>query len=331
MGLNLNFGFRRKKDSKEKNLRPRMQRWGIELAKLTGLAAILSPANFLFTNFMLFHPERDTLPDQDRVNSIRARYLADWSDENFTARDGTKLHGWYIKVPHAQKTFLVSHGNAGNLAYRLKIIDALAASGSSVFVYDYRGYGKSEGQPSPEGIADDGIGAYDFLVKEKSVCPDNIVLYGESLGCAVSTIISQNRPVCGIVLQSGFSTVVEAARDKLPFYHLYPDDSFPQRFLDNVTAYKKKHPPLLLVHGERDWVLPCRYSKQIFDSAIEPKQLVLLPNAAHNDVYGIDAAIATSALKTFVQSLISQTVADNKLEGIEIPDAANIAVPAMRQ
>lgn len=288
------------------------RRIGLELLKLTGLAVLLSPSNFLLTNFLLFHPEKAAQADLRDIDMINNRHQSIWTNENFTALDGTKLHGWFIRVPNATKTFLVSHGNGGNLAYRLKLIDALLSSGASVFAYDYRGYGRSEGNPTPEGIAVDGLGAYDYLVREKKVAPLDIVLYGESLGCTVSTVISQKRTCGGVVLQSGFSTIVEAARDRLPWFRLFPDDAFPQRFLDNVTAYKTKHPPLLLVHGVKDWVLPSRYSQTIFDNAIEPKQLVLLPNANHNDIYFTDKEAAVDALRGFVNTLISHTVAHNK-------------------
>jgi pimeloyl-ACP methyl ester carboxylesterase len=326
MKFNWAFGKIAPKRVKQK---PTLRKVGIEIAKLTGLAIVLSPANFLLTNFLLFHPDRQTQANPEKMDALRKKYNMTWTDETFKTKDGTKLHGWYLKLADSKKTFLVSHGNGGNLAYRLKIIDALASSGSSVFVYDYRGYGKSEGQPTPEGIAEDGIGAYDFLVKEKHIEPENIVLYGESLGCAVSTYISENRPVCGIVLQSGFSTIVAAARDRLPWFKLYPEESFPQRFLDNVTAYKRAHPPLLLVHGEKDWVLPSRYSQEIFDNACEPKQFVRLPNSAHNDVYGPDAKIAEAALNNFVASLISQTVAHNKPAEQQITPTVGACIPAI--
>ncbi len=329
----LDEGFRMLFKSKVKpsgeRKRPTVRSVGIELVKLSLLAAIISPANFFLTNLLLFHPEKDTQANPQELSAIKSRYNTNWTDETFKAQDGTKLHGWYVLVPNAKKTFLVSHGNAGNLAYRLKIINAIAASGNSVFAYDYRGYGKSEGEPTCEGIAEDGLGAYDFLVKDKSVKPEDIVLYGESLGCAVSTIVSQNRPVSGIVLQSGFSTILEAARDRLPWFKLYPDETFPQRFLDNVTAYKQKHPPLLIVHGMKDWILPSRYSQEIFDEAIEPKKLVLLPNASHNNVFEADGEIVDGALRDFVNSLISQTVAHNKALEQQIPAvcATGIATP----
>ncbi len=288
-------------------------------AKLSGLAALLGPANPLLTNLMLFHPEKDIAVTKATIEEINQKFTTTWTDEFFEAKDGTKLHGWWIQRKDARKTFLISHGNSGNLGYRMHLISTLLDCGANVFAYDYRGFGSSNGSPTPEGIADDGLSAYDYLVSTKNVSPDHIVLYGESLGCAVSTLIGQHRPVAGIVLQSGFSTIVEAAGDRLPWMRLYPEAAFPQRFLDNVTAYKSKHPPLLLLHGEKDWILPARYSKQIFATAIEPKQLVILPECAHNDVHYKDTELSKETLKQFLSSLlISQTVAHNKFDAQDI-------------
>ncbi len=304
--------FGRKKETKVLSREEKLRFYGLEFIKLTALAFFLSPANSLLTNFMLFHPEKDAVADAEQVKAIKQKYKLTWTDAYFPSKDGTRLHAWYITQPGAKKTFLISHGNGGNLAYRLPIVEALASTGESMFFYEYQGYGKSDGKPTPEGIVKDGIGAHDYLVNEKKVSAHDIILYGESLGCSVSTAIAQARPVDGIILQSGFSTITEAARDHLPWFRLFPDEAFPQRFLDNVTAYKTEHRPLLLLHGKNDWILPCRYSEQIFASAIEPKQIVLLPNCSHNDVFGQSKAISTKAIDDFVKQLISQTVANKK-------------------
>lgn len=272
----------------------------IELLKLSVLAALIGPANQALMNFIIFHPDRDSNLDPQVVNLINKSLNTTWQDEYFSASDGTRLHGWYIKNPKAQKTFLVSHGNAGNVSHRVLLIAPLINSGASVFLYDYRGYGKSAGKPSPEGIVQDGLAAYDFLNQKKQIAAEDIVLYGESLGCAVSTNIMEKRKVAGVVLQSGFSNIITAGRDRLPWLHLYPESLFPQRFLDNLTAYRSAHPPLLLLHGAKDLILPARYSQAIYETACEPKMLVLLPNCGHNDVHVQDVEISTKALQDFL-------------------------------
>ncbi|MBK9143530.1 MAG: alpha/beta hydrolase [Candidatus Melainabacteria bacterium] len=155
-------------------------------------------------------------------------------------------------LPGAKKTYLFSHGNAGNISQRLLPIAALLESGGSVFIYDYQGFGRSQGRASFRNRVPDGLAAYDYLRDHLHADPTRIISYGESPGCAIATKIMEERPVAGVVLQSPFSSVVEAARDKLPWTVLYLESLFPQRFLDNVHPFEKDHPPLLVLHGSRD-------------------------------------------------------------------------------
>lgn len=326
------FTFGRKKVKKVLSREEKLRYWSLELIKLSVLAMVISPANSWLTNFLLFHPDKISAADAQTIKTLKEKYNLTWTDAYFPSKSGEKLHGWYITQPGAKKTFLVSHGNAGNLAHRLPLVDAFAACGCSMLLYDYQGYGGSDGEPTPEGIIADGIGAYDYLVKAKQVAAQDVVLYGESLGCAVSTAISRERPVDGIVLQSGFATITETSRRYLPWFRLYPDEVFPQRFLENITAYKTKHPPLLLLHGTNDFILSSAYSQEIFEAAIEPKQLVLLPNCSHNDVFGESKEVATKSINGFVKELISQTVANKKLPDVIVQTAAitNQNLPAAK-
>jgi|AGTN01.2.fsa_nt_gi Putative lysophospholipase. len=279
------------------------RRLSAELLKIFLLWLAISPLNQAISDFILFHPSSDVSIDERAIKVISQRYGATWTDELFTAPDGTKLSGWYFNSPKAKKTILVSHGNGGNIAHRILLIASLVHCGGSVFVYDYRGYGKSAGKASVDGIQQDGLAAYDFLTKEKNVRPSDIVLYGESLGCAVSSNIFSKRPVGGVILQSGFSSIQTAARDRLPWMWLYPDQLYPQRSLTNMVAYRGAHPPLLIMHGEQDSILFPQYSKEVFAAASEPKQLVMLPTCGHNDVFLNDMKLCTGAVQRFLQKL----------------------------
>lgn len=294
--LPIRRGAREKQPKKPKKM-------SLELLKIFLLWLAISPLNQCLSDFILFHPFGDGVIDQKAIKVISDRYGATWSEERFAAPDGTSLSAWYFKSPKAKKTFLVSHGNGGNLAHRILLIASLVHCGGSVFIYDYRGYGKSAGKPSVDGIQQDGLAAYDFLTKEKNVSPSDIVLYGESLGCAVSSIIASKHAVGGVVLQSGFSSIQTAARDRLPWMWLYPDQIFPQGSLTNLVAYRGTHPPLLILHGEQDHILFPRYSKEVFAAASEPKQLVMLPTCGHNDVFVNDVKLCTGAVQGFLQKL----------------------------
>lgn len=287
---------REKKPKKPWNLR-------VELLKIFLLWLAIGPFNQPLSDFILFHPFGDGAIDKKALKAISDRYGATWIDERFTTPDGTRLSAWYFKSPHAGKTFLISHGNGGNQAHRILLIASLIHCGGSVFIYDYRGYGQSAGKPSVDGIQQDGLAAYDFLTHGRNVSPSDIVLYGESLGCAVSSHIASQRPVGGVILQSGFSSIQTAARDRLPWMWLYPDQVFPQASLTNLVAYRGSHPPLLIMHGEQDSILFPRYSKEVYTAASEPKQIVMLPACGHNDVFVNDLKLCIGTVQGFLQKL----------------------------
>jgi hypothetical protein len=198
---------------------------------------------------------------------------------------------------------LVSHGNGGNIAYRLPLAFNLLQSGVSVFLYDYEGYGASEGSPSIEAICKDGLSAYDYLIAVKKYQPANIIGYGESVGTGITSYIASQRHFTGIVLQSPYTSLIQAGCDSLPWLRLYPHFLFPKPELNNVEIFTHPHPPLLIIHGKRDSILSYHYSEQIMKRALPPAELVLLPHAGHNDAPSVDKDLLMPALKAFWKSL----------------------------
>ncbi len=251
---------------------------------------------------LLFYPDKKYYQQIEALlNEIITPLGIVKEDVYIPVQNQANIHAWYFKKPSAKLTFLISHGNAGNICYRLHLLKALLPYGS-VLLYDYEGYGKSGGEPSRQSIFADGLAAYDYLVKQQSVNPDDLILYGESLGCGVSCEISKARKVGGMILQSGWSSLYNVAQDKFLLFHLYPDYFFAQPHFDNVAILMRPHAPLLLIHGLQDKILPCRYSEEIFAKAYKPKQLVLLPNAGHNDIGEVDAALYAQSISNFLRT-----------------------------
>lgn len=159
--------------------------------------------------------------------------------------------------------------------------EALLRSGFSVFLYDYQGYGCSQGSPSIKGVVDDAVSAYDYLVNVEHIPSSQIVAYGESLGCGVTAELSKVRSVRAIVLQSGFPSLTWAAHDRLWFTWLYPQVWFPD--LDCISAVRSNdHAPLLIVHGTEDAAFPVAYAKLLYDKASDRKKLVIIDGLRHN-------------------------------------------------
>jgi len=217
-----------------------------------------------FSDRLLFYPDHKYHEEiEEPLQKIIAPFKIVKGDVFIPVQNKNRIHAWYFKKPSAKVTFLISHGNAGNICYRLQLIKTLLPYGS-VLVYDYEGYGKSEGEPSRKVICEDGLAAYDYLVKQQSVKPEQLILYGESLGCAVSCEISKSRKVGGMILQSGWTSLLNTARDKYFLLKLYPDCCFAPPYFNNMDVLAKAHPPLLLIHGLKDRILPCRYSQELF-------------------------------------------------------------------
>ena len=280
----------------------------IEAVKLSILFFILSPVClFQLTRILLFFPDQTKYDLKQPLAMIEQKLKTKVDAVTFKSANGKNLNGLYFKREGATQVFLVSHGNAGNIAHRLAHVIHMLNIGASVLLYDYQGYGQSEGDPSVRGIVDDGLAAYDFLTKDKGWKAAQVIAYGESLGCAVTGQISKQRKVAAIVLQSGFASLPGAARDRFIWLNLFPDFTFPQPQLNNCQIMASSHAPLLIIHGEKDSILPVKYADQVFAAAVEPKQIMKLKNSGHNDVLEADLKDYTAALSGFIKGLDHKT------------------------
>lgn len=227
---------------------------------------------------MLFYPTAypDDVPTPPVLHGISGE------EAFFDGTQGQRLHGWVYRMPSCKYWILFSHGNAGNITIRTTMISLMLKAGASVFAYDYQSYGKSTGSPSIEGVCDDAVSAFDYLVEQLNVPAENIVVYGESLGAAISSYVSGVRTCAGIVLQSGFLSLNRIAQEVMPLLRVYPSWMFPK--LDSLKAMRKPHPPLLIMHGTQDGLISSKHAQHLFAHAIEPKKLVLFHNTTHADI-----------------------------------------------
>jgi fermentation-respiration switch protein FrsA (DUF1100 family) len=224
-------------------------------------------------------------------------------DVFFQAEDGTKLHGWYFERAGASRTILLFHGNTGNLGDLQTLLCLLLRTGCSVFAFDYRGFGRSEGKPSVATICQDGLAAYDYLINQEDVPLQDVVLYGESLGASVAVQVSRARPCAAIITQSAFSSLRRAAREAVFLLGLYPQFLFPPPYLNTLAVLKEEHSPLLILHGEKDPEISITHAEELYKYASEPKTLVRLPNTAHSDIADADAELFVKTIKKFLSSL----------------------------
>jgi uncharacterized protein len=206
-----------------------------------------------------------------------------FSDVEFRADDGERLHGWWVPatapvIGHV----LLCHGNAGNIGDRIPHLALLSAAGFDVLAFDSRGYGRSNGRPSEDGTHRDAWAARDALDRQEGVDPARVLYLGESLGGAVALALALERPPAGLILQSAFTSIRDMGRRHYPFIPraLVPDAYPSLRRIPQLRA------PLLVLHGARDEIVPLMHGEELYLAAPEPKRIEVVADAGHNDLLG---------------------------------------------
>ena len=215
----------------------------------------------------------------------------DYEDVPFSAADGVKLHGWYVPAEDAHFPVLFCHGNGGNVAHRLDALDIFNRMGLNCFVFDYRGYGKSEGKPGEQGTYADARAACDWLQSHKKVPPDRIIILGKSLGASIAAHLAAERPARGLVLESGFTSYVDMGRRYYPYM---PVRWFARFRYDTIGHIRRVKCPVLVLHSRDDTVVPFEFGRQLYEAAGEPKQFVEL-TGGHNDAFLVCAELYENA------------------------------------
>lgn len=244
------------------------------------LLVFLLAASFYFfypkiENFFIFYPDRS-------IETVPTNWGLNYEDVSFEAGDGTRLHGWFFPLPGKRPTILFCHGNAGNISHRLENVKLLLDYGLQVFIYDYRGYGRSGGRPSEAGLYQDGLAAYDYLVEHKKILPNRIIPFGRSLGAAVAMEIATRRDVRSLIIESAFTSTKDMAKSMFLFQLLSP---FLPSHYNNLRKIRAVTVPKLIIHGETDEIIPFSMGQRLYQAANVPKYFFPISGAGHNDTY----------------------------------------------
>ena len=194
-----------------------------------------------------------------------------------TTTDNQRLVAWFRAPAAGQPLILYFHGNANNLAQDARRLSALAGTDYGLLAVDYRGYGGSTGSPDQTGILLDAGAAYAKTI-ELGIKPENIVLYGHSLGTGVAINMAANHKARALVLEAPYSSTVDVAAER---YWMFPARLMMSDQFHSDDWIKNVYIPLLILHGENDWSIPIRYGERLFALANEPKQFTRLPGAGH--------------------------------------------------
>jgi uncharacterized protein len=275
-------------------------RWGLSLGGL-----------YLLTCLLLFWQQRRLIFAPSRaVKHTPADYQLTYEDVNLTLSAARpfgnrmeKIHGWWIpsQKPNA-RTVLYLHGNGLNIGANAKQASRFHELGLSVFLFDYRGYGKSEGEfPSEASVYLDAERAWDYLFKERKIEPGNILIYGHSLGGAIAINLALQHPdASGLVVQSSFTSTLEMARRNW-WTAIFPIDALMNQRFDSIHKVSELKLPTLYIHGNSDKLIPSNMSQQLYDSTRSPKYLELFPEAGHNNVAQVGGATYSQVIETFIR------------------------------
>ncbi len=264
--------------------------WKIARPLLVAYLLILVIA-MLLENHMIFYPVPYPAGDW------RPEGLA-VEDAWFEAADGTRLHGWYLPRENPRAVVLFCHGNAGNITHRTGILRELhGVVGVSTLMFDYRGYGRSEGRPDEAGVLADARAARAWLARRAAIPENRIVLMGESLGGTVAVDLAAEDGARALILENTFNSLRDVAAHHYPW--------FPARWLlrsrfDAAEKIGRYHGPLFQSHGDCDTVVPYELGRRLFAAANEPKQFVTIAGSDHNDPHSREYY---RALRGFVEGL----------------------------
>lgn len=251
------------------------------LSALVILAALIIPLARGCARRAFFYPDRTM------YGSPADQGLA-FEDVSFSAEDGARLHAWFIPAVLADSrcgalgTVVHFHGNAQNISAHWEFAGWLASRGFNVFVFDYRGYGKSEGTPSIAGLCSDSRAALEYVRKRRDVDASRLFVFGQSLGGAnaIAAVNTANRSgICAMAIEATFYSYSTIAHDKLPGAGWLVGNHYSAaRHVGSLAPI-----PLLFIHGTGDGVIPVNHTKRLYAKASEPKHMILVPGGGHID------------------------------------------------
>jgi uncharacterized protein len=239
---------------------------------------------FLFQRRLLYRPDRrrPALPDP-AIPGVR--------EVELMTEDGLALFSWYLPPRPHRPVIAYFHGNGGHIGYRAERLRRFAREGYGALLAEYRGYAGNPSTPREAGLYADGAAALDFLMRE-GIGASNIVLWGESLGSGIAVYLAAKREVGGVILEAPFTSVAAAAQRHYPFV---PAALLVRDRFDSLSRIGRVSAPLLVLHGERDMIVPIRHGRTLLAAATAPKEGWFSSEAGHENLawFGaLDAAIA---------------------------------------
>ncbi|MHC4911529.1 MAG: alpha/beta hydrolase [Planctomycetota bacterium] len=240
----------------------------------------------------VYKPVRDVSYTPDELG-------LDFEEVTLKTADGVQLSSWYVPAENSELTVLFCHGNGGNITHRLDSINVLNKLGLNCFIFDYRGYGKSEGQPSEEGTYLDAMAAYKWLIETRKLPANKIIILGRSLGGSIAAELARKVKVAGLIIESGFTSYVDMGRKFYPYMPVRWFAKFSYRTIDYIREVRC---PVLVIHSRNDEIAPFEFGLELYRMANEPKEFVEI-FGGHNDGFLVSSETYNKAWARWLQFL----------------------------
>ena len=219
-------------------------------------------------------------------------------DHTFSTSDGVRLHGWLFRADGESPLIIWFHGNGGNITNRAPMAAEFARRGISVFLPEWRGYGRSEGRPTEAGLYHDATAAWEHAVKTLGWNPSTIVVYGESLGGPYAAFVASRRQVAAAVIENSFSSLADLGNTlyaPLPVGWTAPGAMATTRWLNQSGV------PVLVMHGRRDQVIPFSLGQRLYDGLKGPKEMLVSETASHSEIPSVEGERYYGTVERFVR------------------------------
>ena len=260
---------------------------------------LLSLTIYFYQSKFIYYPDENIAATPELLS-------LEYKELTLSTIDNIAINAWWIPHPEARATLLFLHGNAGNISHRLDSINIFHQLSLSVLIIDYRGYGKSNGEPSELGTYLDAETAWNYLNSHKDIKTDNIVIFGRSLGGAVATWLAEKHPPAGLIIESSFTSIADMGKYYYPYLPTTLLSRLKYSSIDRVSKIKS---PTLFIHSKGDEIIPYKYSEKLFTEALKetttPK-FFLETTGSHNEGFLLSGEKYTAGLDRFITDIVKQ-------------------------
>ena len=271
----------------------------IKVLRIAALLLGVSLLGFISGCWNWFVESQVFFPDTT-IEKTPVDFSLPFEDVWFTSSDSVRLNGWLIPASSPNRLLLFCHGNAGNISHRLDNVRLLYSMGISVFIFDYRGYGLSQGSINEKGFYLDSEAAYEVAREWAEKHGAKLVIFGRSLGGIAATHLGATKRCDGLILESTFTNMgaMASAHFPLPFA-----ETLLKHRLNAAGQIVQVRVPILFFHGDRDKVVPIKLGRKLFEAAPNPKEFVVIPGAGHNDTYFVGGSAYFKKIESFFGNL----------------------------